>query len=77
MFSEKNQTLFYEGRRTLLRRGYGGQAGDGRSLWGCDLQNGVICRTDLFEHDDISADDGTGSFGLQLVSDQPVQLLNR
>ena len=46
MFGEKNQTLVYEGRSELRR--------DRRSLWGCDLQNGVISRASLFEHNDLA-----------------------
>src|SRR6476659_9088769 len=76
MFREKNQTLVSEGRRALLRRGYGGQAGDRRSLWGCDLKNGVVSRSSLLKHDNLSADDDRGKCGLQLISDQLVQLLN-
>ena len=53
MFGEKNQTLVYEGCS------YGG-AGDRRSLWGCDLENGVVCRASLFEHNNIAADYGAG-----------------
>src|SRR5258707_10501910 len=76
MLGEKNQTLVYEGRRTLLRRGYGGQAGDRRSLWERDLKNGVVSRGSLLKHDNFSADDDRGKCGLQLISDQLVQLLN-
>ena len=50
MFGEKNKTFVCKGRRT----------GDRRSLWECDLENGVASRASLFEHNDIAADYGAG-----------------
>src|SRR5215211_5603307 len=58
-FGEHNQTLWCGGQ--TIRRRYS--------------RNGVISRADLFKDDNFPTDHTVGTFGLELISDQPLELL--
>ena len=71
MLREDDHSLWHRPRTAAFAEATA-PTGERRSLTRCELQNGVICRTGLFEHNDLRANHGVSKFGSQVVSDQLV-----